>query len=117
MKKPYKIIRTTIGEYLMSKEPYSGIGVYIFACYPSLECLYIGKSKYVYDRIRYHFKDPDEPLSMFIKSIMEDSIRFRLDILVPESQNDLEWIDRAERALIFHFQPQFNTRGIITVST
>lgn len=111
MKKPHRIIRTTLGEYFASKEPYNGNGVYVIACYPSLGCLYVGKSKAVYERLRYHFGDRNEALSGFLKAVMEDSCRFRLDILTPENQNDHEWVDNAERALINHFRPQFNTRG------
>lgn len=111
MIKPHKIIRTTVGEYLSNENPYNGLGVYVFACYPGLGCLYIGKSNNIYERIRYHFNDVNEPLSGFIKSVMQDSCRFRLDILIPEREDDFTWIDNAERALINHFQPQFNTRG------
>jgi len=106
--KPDYIIRTTVGEYL-SHPSYSGPGVYVFACYPSFGCLYVGISKNdVYYRVRDHLSN-DRELGVFLRSMMVDSCSFRLDILVPpEIEDKSEWLVQAETALIHHFAPTFN---------
>lgn len=112
LKKPKSIIRTTIGDYLMNSNRYSGPGIYVIACYPSLGCLYVGQAKTsVESRILQHF-DSNESNSCFdfLRIIYVDSLKFRLDILVPP-HNDKEWIEVAEREIIKKFRPSFNVQN------
>ena len=106
--KPDYIIRTTVGEYL-SHPSYSGPGVYVFACYPSFGCLYIGISK---NDVEYRLRDhlgSDRDLGNFLRAMMVDACGFRLDILVPPSVEDIaEWLVQTEKALIYRFSPTFN---------
>ena len=114
MKKPAQIIRTTLGEYLQSTEPYNGPGIYVIACYPALGCLYIGLARRMNERIRQHFSvepgESDKPLDLFVKRNILDSVKWRMDILVPPVA-DLEWLIQAERNLIAYFRPTFNVQN------
>lgn len=104
---PERIIRTTLGEFLAQKEPeFNGMGVYVIACYPTLECLYIGISQDVFLRLRQHLAST-KPLGEFLRSIMADACGFGLDILVAPDQ-DYEWCRKAERALVQRLRPMFN---------
>ena len=114
MDKPKKIIRTTLGEYLMDREAYDGSGVYVLACFPSLGCLYIGQSKHTHNRVRAHFQEypskQDLAMCTFINLVMLDALNFRLDILIPPMPNCNQWLYDVERELIQRQQPLFNTQ-------
>lgn len=64
MQKPKKIIRTSLGAFLSNPE-YSGAGIYVVACCPSLGCLYVGISYDVQSRLRQHTVE-DKPFSGFL---------------------------------------------------
>ena len=104
MERYRRLIRTTLGEYLVDEDRYTEGGVYVLACYPALGCVYIGISNDVELRIRRHIYST-YPLGNFLRNTMADSVCFRLDIL---TGNDREWRLVAERKLIRRFQPMFN---------
>jgi hypothetical protein len=106
---PEKMIRTTFGEFL-SKSNSTHMGVYVLACYPSLQCLYIGISNDVLLRLRQHTAS-ETLLGNFLRDAMADVCGFRLDILVAP-EKDYEWCIQAERQLIEHFRPMFNTQHL-----
>jgi hypothetical protein len=106
---PERMIRTTLGEFL-ARSDFAGMGIYVLACYPSLECLYIGISNNVLTRIRQHL-EADKPLGQFIKDTMADACGYRLDILVAPD-GDYEWCRQAEKALIQYFRPTFNQQHL-----
>ena len=107
-----RLIRTTLGEFL-AKPTYTGPGIYIIACYPSLGCLYIGISENIYERLLGHLDDPEDNMANFIRNTMGDSCGFRLDILTcPEIELFEEWLIESERKLIQYFHPTFNTSGL-----
>ena len=107
IRKPERIIRTTLGEYLAKPiQEFDGTAVYVLACYPNYGCLYIGISNNVFRRILEHVSY-DKPLGVFLRSIMESACSFRLDILVAPDE-DYEWCRQAERALVQYFRPTFN---------
>ena len=93
---------------MLSAQGLALTGVYVFACYPTLGCLYVGISDNVQARIRRHLND-DKEFSQFMRSIFADACGFRLDILVPPDVEDKsEWLVQTEKALIYHFSPTFN---------
>lgn len=111
MQKPKKIVRTNLGSYLSNPE-YSGAGVYVVACYPSLGCLYIGISDDVQSRLRQHTVE-DKPFSAFLRNTMADAYGFRLDVLVPPDGSDVrEWCIQAERDLVQTLRPTYNTQHL-----
>jgi hypothetical protein len=106
---PEKMIRTTLGEFL-AKPTFDGMGIYVLACYPALGCVYIGISKDVLMRLRQHTVS-ETMLGDFMRTAMADICGFRLDILVAPEKN-YEWCIQAERRLIEHFRPMFNTHHL-----
>ena len=101
MQKPKKIVRTNLGSYLSNPE-YSGAGVYVVACYPSLGCLYIGISDDVQSRLRQHTVE-DKPFSAFLADA----------VLVPPDGSDVrEWCIQAERDLVQTLRPTYNTQHL-----
>lgn len=107
LRKPERIIRTTIGEFLAKARPdFEGTGIYVIACYPNHGCLYIGISNNVCKRILEHLWN-NYTLGVFLRDNMADACSFRLDILVAPD-DDYEWCRAAERALVQYFRPQFN---------
>ena len=110
---PASIVRTTVGAYLMSDNQYSDAGVYIVACYPSLGAIYVGISDNVEVRIRQHLVLDDDPLGCMIRGFMADSVRWRLDILLPPDDNSIDvrqWLKDTEKALIRRLRPVVNTQ-------
>jgi len=106
----YPLTRTTVGEYLSFQNLKHEIpGIYVFACYPSLGCLYIGISDNVLKRIREHLTCAEEPFGTYIRNQMADSCSWRLDIFeVEEIEDRLD----LERKLIKKFHPVFNSQGL-----
>lgn len=109
IRKPERMIRTTLGEFL-SKPVFDGMGIYVLACYPALGCLYVGISKDVLMRLRQHVTT-DKLFGNFLRDLMADACGFRLDILVAPD-GDYEWCRRAERELVQHFRPMFNSQHL-----
>ena len=103
----HTIIRTTLGEYL-AKPQYTGSGIYVISCYPSLGCLYVGIGYDVLRRIRQHLTN-DGALGMFLRNVMADACGFGLDIHVLD---DREYMIAAERKLIQWLRPMFNEAGL-----
>ena len=98
------------GEYLANPQ-YTGSGIYVVACYPSLGCLYVGISDCVYDRLRQHL-DSNEPLAQFIGANIADACAFRLDVLTPPTDSSREWMTQAERLLVQALRPVFNEQHL-----
>lgn len=98
------IIRTTIGEFLMNGN-YNKGGIYVIACYPSLGCIYIGRSVHVKIRMNQHLRRENSIVGMFLRNNMADSINFHLDIF---PNNDSEWLYYYEKKLIEYFMPILN---------
>jgi hypothetical protein len=106
---PKEMIRTTLGEFL-SRSDFTCTGIYVLACYPSLGCLYVGISKDILMRLRQHIAG-DKLLGGFLRDAMADACGFRLDVLVAPD-GDYEWCIQAERKLIEHFRPMFNSQHL-----
>lgn len=98
------LIRTTIGKFLINGN-YNKGGIYVIACYPSLGCIYIGKSVHVKTRINQHLRRSNSKIGQFLRNNMADSINFGLDIIQGE---DKEWQYVYEKKLIEYFRPIFN---------
>jgi hypothetical protein len=112
--KPHTTIRTTIGEYL-SKPIDVVSAIYVIACYPTLGCLYVGKTHMgVCYRLRQHLNS-DDLIGNFMRNVMADACGFRLDILILPSDidgNGEQWLTKYENKLISYFRPMFNTVGM-----
>ena len=107
--KPKEIIRTTLGEFLSNvKSNY--IGIYVVACYPALGCIYVGKTKRgVYMRLREHLGSSEGEFGQFLRSVMADACGFRLDILIPHINTNMDnWLSVTEEALIKKLKPLTN---------
>jgi len=98
------LIRTTIGKFLLSGN-YNKGGIYVIACYPSLGCIYVGRSVHVKTRLNQHLRRDNSRIGKFLRNNMADSIKFRLDIIQGE---DAEWLYEKEKSLIEYFRPIFN---------
>lgn len=116
LQKPERIIRTTIGEYFAHPN-YEGAGIYVISCYPTLGCLYVGRTegrftedsieRGVYARLRQHLASEDM-IGTFLRNNFADACSFGLDILVPPN-NSHEWFYATEAALIKQFRPFCNS--------
>lgn len=109
--KPKHIIRTRLGEWF-AEPSYNGYGIYVIACYPQLGCVYIGISYDVSKRLDQHVAQ-DKPLGNFLRNVMYDSCKFRLDIIIPPDDVDQkEWCMKYERELVQRFRPTFNSQHL-----
>lgn len=110
LQEPSALLRTTLGEFL-SNGGYTGAGVYVIACYPSLSCVYVGISNNIYSRLRQHLSHV-KPMADFIRMNMADACGWRLDILIPPNEDDTEWCRQVELELVRMYRPLFNTHGL-----
>jgi hypothetical protein len=111
-KKYSKLIRTTVGEFISNPNPYNGSGVYVVACYPAMGVLYVGRSRYVSERIAQHLCD-DERMGSYMRANMLSSCGWRLDVLIPPLDVDTdEWLKKTEDNLLQLFSPKLNYLGV-----
>ena len=111
IQRPKEIRRTTLGEFLAHGKGDTP-GIYVIACYPSLGCVYVGKTcRSVNLRMREHLSSESkhERLGKFLRQIMSDACGFGIDVLVPPDDcNQDDWLRESEIALIEYFRPLLN---------
>jgi len=107
MRPPERKIRTTLKNFLGSKEQYTGC-VYILAN-NEFGILYVGKTgRSLRTRIIEQFSQSERPIGKLLNKERENTDLLRLEILVAPDY-DREWLYNAERELIQIFRPLFNS--------
>lgn len=103
MDKYSELKRTTLAE--IGDIPH--VGVYVIAYMGKV--VYVGKAESsVYGRLANHMYVVDD-VGAWMRKVQSDWDNVRLDVLAPPVGADVDWIGRAEEALIHKFSPLFNT--------